>query len=171
MSRRIAVVLAIAAVVGAGRAHAQEVGPGPGAVEVSYIPAGAAFFASKGKSPSFGNYGFGSAVTFRVNRFVGIEGEIGSMIATTSNLQFGDLDSHVKAPNMLSYTGNVVVSLLSGHSVVPYATGGAGGLTMFERPALGVNTDENFVTGNVGGRRLSVRRDPVQERCPRVFRP
>ena len=149
--RRIAVLLTTALIVGAGCAYAQEASPGPGTVEVSYIPAGAAFFTSRKGSPSFGNYGFGSAVTFRINRFVGIEGEIGSMIATTSDLQFGDLDSHVKAPNMLSYTGNIVVALLAGHSVVPYATGGAGGLTMFERPALGINSDENFLTGNVGG--------------------
>jgi hypothetical protein len=83
------------------------------------MPAGAAFFTSKGDSPSFGNCGFGTAVAFNVNRLVGIEGEIGSMIATTSDLQFGDLAHNIKAPNMLSYTANVVVSLVTGHSVVP----------------------------------------------------
>ncbi len=57
---------------------------------------------------------------------------------------------NIKAPTMLSYTANVVVSLATGHSVVPYATGG-GGLTMFERPELGVFNDETFFTGNVGG--------------------
>ena len=56
------------------------------------------------------------------------------MIATTSDLQFGDLSRHMKAPNMLSYTANVVVSPWAGHSIVPYGTGGVGGLTMFERP-------------------------------------
>ena len=45
------------------------------------------------------------------------------MIATTSDLQFGDLPGDVKAPNMLSYTGNVVVTPWTGHSVVPYAAG------------------------------------------------
>ena len=34
---------------------------------------------------------------------------------------------------------------------MPYATGGVGGLTMFERPAVGVFNDETFLTGNVGG--------------------
>ena len=76
---------------------------------------------------------------------------LGSMIATTSDLQFGDLDKHTKSPNMLSYTGNAVVSLWTGHAVVPYATGGVGGLTMFERPGVGVFNDETFLTGNVGG--------------------
>jgi hypothetical protein len=115
------------------------------------MPAGAAFFTSKGDSPSFGNYGFGTAAAFRVNRFLGIEGELASMIATTSDLQFGDLNSNTKSPNMLSYTANVVVSPIQGHSVVPYATGGIGGLTMFERPALDINEDITFLSGNVGG--------------------
>jgi Outer membrane protein beta-barrel domain len=115
------------------------------------MPVSAAFFTSKGDSPSFGNYGFGTAVAFNINRVVGIEGEIGSVIATTSDLQFGDLDSHTKAPNMLSYTANVVVALLTRHAVIPYATGGGGGVTMFERPAVGVFNDETFLSGNVGG--------------------
>jgi len=136
--------------LGVGGAAAQET-TGPGFVEVTYMPAGAAFFTSKGDAPSFGNYGFGTAATFNINRYVGIEAELGSMIATTSDLQFGDLDSNRKAPNMLSYTGNAVVSLWTGHAVVPYATGGIGGLTMFERPGVGVFNDETFLTGNVGG--------------------
>ena len=150
MSRRIAAFAVMAMMVGAAGAYAQET-PGPGSVEVTYMPAGAAFFASKGDAPSFGNYGFGTAVSFNPTRLIGIEGEIGSMIATTSDLQFGDLDSNIKAPNMLSYTANVVANLWTGHSVIPYATGGIGGLTMFERPQLGVNNDETFLTGNVGG--------------------
>jgi opacity protein-like surface antigen len=36
-------------------------------------------------------------------------------------------------------------------SVVPYATGGIGGLTFFERPAAGVNDTTTFLTGNAGG--------------------
>ena len=47
--------------------------------------------------------------------------------------------------------GNAVVSPWTGHPIVPYATGGIGGLTMFERPELGVMGDETFFAGNVGG--------------------
>ena len=121
MSRRIAALVVVGITVGLGTAYAQEskVSPGPGLVEVTYMPAGAAFFTSKGDAPSFGNYGFGTAVTFNINHVIGVEAEIGSMIATTSDLQFGDLRSDIKAPNMLSYTGNVVVSPWTGHSVVP----------------------------------------------------
>ena len=116
------------------------------------MPASAAYFAEKDDSPSFGNIGYGSAVVFNINRYIGIEGEFGSMIATTSDLQFGDLDTDTKAPNMLSYNANVVVSLpVRLASVIPYATGGVGGLTMFERREVGVPDDETFLTGNVGG--------------------
>ena len=151
MSRRIAALVTMGIMIGAGSAYAQESTPVPGFVEVTYMPAGAAFFTSKGDAPSFGNYGFGTGVTFNLSRYVGIEGELGSMIATTSDLQFGDLNSHTKSPNMLSYTVNAIVSLWAGHAVVPYATGGIGGLTMFERPELGVTSDETFLSGNVGG--------------------
>jgi hypothetical protein len=151
MSVRIAALMLVGSLVGVGVAGAQETSPGPGTVEVTYIPAGAAYFTSKGDSPSFGNYGFGTAATFKVNRHIGIEGELSAMIATTSDLQFGDLDSNIKSPNMLSYTANVVVSPWTGHSVVPYVIGGGGGLTMFERPQLGIAQDETFLSGNVGG--------------------
>ena len=151
MSRRIAALVVMGIALGIGSAYGQETSAEPALVEVTFMPAGAAYFASKGDAPSFGNYGFGTAVTFNLNRFVGIEGEIGTMIATTSDLQFGDLPSDIKAPNMLNYTANVVYSPFSGHSFVPYAAGGVGGLTMFERPGLGVSSDETFLTGNVGG--------------------
>ena len=151
MSRRIAAFVVTGIIVGAASASAQEPAPGPGKVEVTYMPAGAAYFTAKDNSPSFGNYGFGTAVNFKVNNFIGVEGELGAMIATTSDLQFGDLPSDTKAPNMLNYTANVVVSPWVGHRIAPYGTGGLGGLTMFERPVLGINNDETFLVGNVGG--------------------
>jgi hypothetical protein len=150
MSGKIASVVLFGLLVGAGAARAQET-PGPGTVEVTYIPAGVGYFTSKGDSPSFGNYGFGTAGTYNVNRFIGIEGELVAMISTTSSLQFGDLSSNVKAPNVMAYTANVLYSPWTGHSVVPYAAGGVGGLTMFERPLVGVTSDQTFLTGNVGG--------------------
>jgi hypothetical protein len=144
-------VMAITISVGSAYAQDSAKQSGPGLVEVTYMPAGAAFFQSKGNAPSFGNYGFGTAVTFNVSRYIGVEGELSSMISTTSDLQFGDLDAHTKAPNVLGYTGNVVVAAATGHSVVPYGTGGIGGLTMFERPGVGVLSDQTFLSGNVGG--------------------
>ena len=101
--------------------------------------------------PSVIKYGFGTAVTFNVNPFVGIEGEVAAMIANTSEFSFGDLSRDIKAPHMLSYAANVVLSRSQAGYPVPYVTAGLGGLTMFERPALGVTKDETFLTGNVGG--------------------
>ena len=46
---------------------------------------------------------------------------------------------------------NAIVPIGSGHAVGTYATAGGGGLTMFERPELGVTDDQTFFTGNVGG--------------------
>jgi hypothetical protein len=151
MSGKIAALVMMGMMVSAGAVYAQETNDGPGFVEVTYMPAGAAYFTSKGKAPSFGNYGFGTAVAFNINRYVGVEGELGAMIATTSNLQFGDLSTNTKSPNLLNYTANVVVTPWRGHGVAPYVTGGIGGLTMFERPELGVTNDVTFLTGNVGG--------------------
>jgi hypothetical protein len=151
MTGKIAALVVTGVLFSVGAAYAQETTPGPGFVEVTYVPAGAAYVASKGNSPSFGNYGIGTAVTFNLNRYVGIEGEVAAMIATSSSLQFGDLNHDIKSPNLLGYTGNVVVSPWTGHAFVPYGTGGVGGLTMFERPELGVGRDQTFLTGNVGG--------------------
>ena len=151
MTGRLAALVVIGTLGSVGGALAQESTPGPGLIEATYIPAGAAYFTAKGDSPSFGNYGFGTAVTINFTRYIGVEGELGAMIATTSGLQFGDLNHDSKSPNMLSYTGNLVVSIPTGHSVVPYATGGVGGLTVFERPVLQISEDQTFLTGNVGG--------------------
>jgi opacity protein-like surface antigen len=150
MSGKIAAFVMAAALFGGGAAYAQETAT-PGVVEVTYIPAGAGFVAAKGNAPSFGNYGFGTAVTFNINRYVGVEGEVSTMMSTSSDLQFGDLSSDKKAPNLLNYTANVVVSPWTIHRFVPYGAGGIGGLTMFERPEVGVRDDENFLSGNVGG--------------------
>src|SRR5258708_23960033 len=110
MFRTVSVLITAAAIIGCGHAYAQEASAGPGVVEVTVIPAGAAFVASKNGSPSFGNYGFGTAVTYNINSLIGVEGEFGGMIATTSDLQFGDLNHHIKAPDMLNYNVNTVLT-------------------------------------------------------------
>lgn len=135
----------------AGGALAQEVAPGPGTVEVTVIPAGGTFFTSKGSSPDFGNYTYGGALTYNINRIVGIEGEVGGTAGVTQDLELSNGIASEKTPNTLTYTGNVVVSAPTGRSVVPFVTGGIGGLTMFSREALGIDHDGTFLTGNVGG--------------------
>ena len=81
---------------GAASAFAQEAAPGPGKVEVTYTPGGAAYVTSKGDAPSFGNYTFGTGVTFTLNRFVGI----GGMRATTAGDCVATAGSALRSPRM-----------------------------------------------------------------------
>jgi hypothetical protein len=155
MTRWIAVLLvALIGLVGASQASAQEpTTPGPGRVEVSIIPAGGVFFTENTKTnePSFGNYDLGGALAVNVNRYVGFEAEVSGAFGVSQGLEFAGLTTDRKTPHMLNYSGNLVLSAAGRSSVVPYVTGGVGGLSVFERASLGINDTETFLTGNVGG--------------------
>jgi len=151
MRHWIAIPIAAVLIVGADRAYAQETTPGPGVLEATVIPGGVGFVQSKSGSPSFGNYGLGTAVTYNINRIIGVEGDVAAMISTTSGMQFGDLDGHTKAPNFLNYNASAIVSAARLGPSVIYGAGGIGGLTMFERADVGVTNDKTFLIGNVGG--------------------
>ena len=153
MNRWFAALLTIAGIAGANPVHAQNAVPAPGTVVVSIIPAGTTFFTegTETNGPSFGNYDVGAGVGVNFNRYIGIEGEVSGSIGVSQDLTFNDRTTTQKTPNMLNYTGNVVVSAANHSSVVPYLTGGVGGLTMFERVDLGIDGSESFLTGNVGG--------------------
>ena len=130
MTRWIAVLLVIVGVAGTGRAYAQEsAASGPGLVEVSIIPGGGIIFTEdKGtQEPSFGNYDLGGAFTVNFNRYVGVEAEVSGAVGVSQNLQLGAFTSDVKTPNLLNYSGNIVLSAANRSSVVPYITGGVGG--------------------------------------------
>jgi len=150
---KVAIVLVVTGFVGFGQAYAQETAPGPGVVEVTIIPGGATFFteAKDTTGPSFGNYDLGAAIAFNFSRYVAIEGEVSGALGIKQDLQFGGLTSSSKTPNLLNYSGNLVVSAPNRSSVVPYVVGGVGGLSLFERAGLGINDTETFLTGNVGG--------------------
>src|SRR5262245_2812639 len=153
MTRWIAVLLTVTGLVGVNQAYAQEVTSGPGRVEISIIPAGGVFFTERTETqePSFGNYDLGGAVAVNFNRFVGVEGEVSGALGISQDLQVGGLTSNLKTPDILNYSGNVVVNAANHSSVVPYATAGVGGLSVFEKAGLGINDTETFFTGNVGG--------------------
>jgi hypothetical protein len=151
MTRFIAVLLTGLTLAGSGRAYAQEAAPGPGTVEVSIIPGGATFYTSSDHGPKFGNYNLGGALTYNVNRIFGIEAEVGGTLGVPQDLQFGGILANQKGPNQLNYSGNLVVSAPTRKPLVPYVTGGIGGLTMFKRASLGINSTDTFLTGDVGG--------------------
>lgn len=152
MKRWIAVVFAVTSLAGATQAVAQE-SSAPGSVVITVIPAGGTFFTEgkDTKEPSFGSYGLGGAVDVRLNRFLGVEGEVTSALGLSQDLDFAAGTVHRKSPTMLGYTGNLVFSAPTGGSVTPYVTGGVGGLTLFDKPTLGILDSETFFTGNVGG--------------------
>jgi hypothetical protein len=153
MTRWIAVLLTVIGVVGASRADAQPLTPGPGRVELNIIPTGGVFFTegAETKEPSFGNYNLGASVAVNFNRYVGVEGEVSGAIGVTQDLQIGGVTANRETPQLLNYAGNVVVSVPNRSAVVPYVSGGVGGLSLFEKASLGVNDTETFLTGNVGG--------------------
>jgi hypothetical protein len=145
-------MFAAVGVMGVSQAYAQDVVPGPGAVVVTVIPGGATFFTEgkDTKGPKFGNYGLGAGVEVNFNRYIGVEGEVTGALGVTQDLDLIG-GSSVKTPNLLNFSGNLVVSAANHSSVVPYVTGGVGGLTLFDTAILGVNQTETFLSGNVGG--------------------
>ena len=154
MKKFIAFFLTVAAIGAATPVFAQEAAPGPGKVVISIIPAGATFFTEaedNPNAPSFGNYDLGGSVALNFNRYVGVEGEVSGSLGVSQSLQVGSSSFDGRSPNLLNYSGNLVISAPNRSSVVPYLTGGVGGLTMFERRPLTVNDAETFLTGNVGG--------------------
>jgi hypothetical protein len=154
MKQWIAVVIAVMGFAGAGQAYAQDRASGPGTVVVTLIPGGATFFTEgeDASGPSFGNYGLGAGVEVEVNRYIGVEGEVTGALGLAQDLELSGVTTpDVKTPNLLNYSGNLVVSAPNHTSVVPYVTGGVGGLTLFEKSALDITGDQTFLTGNVGG--------------------
>ena len=150
----IAAVLTVAAVSVATPVFAQDAAPGPGKVVITIIPGGATFFTEADDNPntgSFGNYELGGAVALNLNRYVGVEGEVSGAIGVSQTIELGSSTFDGRSPNLLNYSGNLVISAPNRTSVVPYVTGGVGGLTMFERTGLTVDDSETFLTGNVGG--------------------
>jgi hypothetical protein len=154
MKRLMAVIIgvAVAGFAGANRAAAQESAPGPGRAEVTIIPAGGVFFTedTDTQEPRFGNYDLGAAFAVNFNRYVGVEGEISGALGVTQGLDFSGSSASRRTPHLLNYGGNVVLSAANRSAVVPYITGGIGGLSMFEQASVGVADAQTFLTGNIG---------------------
>lgn len=153
MNRRIAVVVAVMAILAAaGRASAQESARRAGSVVVTVIPAGATFFiqSQSGKEPGFTTYAPAGDVELYLSRYLSVEGEVGGGIGVSQELQSASGLSHRTSPSLVTYSGNVVVMAPSDGSLAPYLTIGAGGLTLLHASAIGITDSRTFVTGNVG---------------------
>ncbi len=133
-------------------ASAQESGASAGRAEVSAFPGGGILFTESSSGSDFANYALGGSLTYNFNRFVGVEGEAGGTFGINQKLDLRGGQLSAKPPNTLAYNGNAIVYPTgSNRAFVPYATGGVGGLTLFDRRQLGVNDTTTFLTGNVGG--------------------
>jgi opacity protein-like surface antigen len=126
-----------------------------GPVEVTISPGGGFFFTegTAGFEPDFSSYSLAGSVTYNATRLIGFEGELGGAIGVDQRLDLiDDPFGSARPPNMLTFTGNVLYyPATNERQLVPYVTGGLGGLTVFERQAVGVSDTETFFTGNFGG--------------------
>jgi hypothetical protein len=76
---------------------------------------------------------------------------VSGSLGVTQDLQFSGQTSNLRSPNTLNYSANLVVNAANRSSVVPYVTGGVGGLSLLDKASLGITETETFLTGNVGG--------------------
>jgi Outer membrane protein beta-barrel domain len=152
MKRVLAAVVILAGLAGASTANAQERNRVEGPAVVTIIPGGGTYFTKakdNASGPSFGNYDLGGAIAGNFSKYIGVEAEVSGKLGVSQSL--GPIGSDTTTPNMLNYTGNIVISAANHSSVVPYATAGVGGLSVFEKAELGINETETFFTSNVGG--------------------
>ena len=143
------IVVAVVALTGSAASAQEFVGVGPW--EVTGFPGGGIVFTEgtdDADEPDFSNYALGGSLTHNFNRYWGVEGELGWAIGHDQRLQFGDGPS----PDMLAYHGNALFyPWANDRRLIPYVTGGVGGLSVFQEERVGFNDDETFLTGNVGG--------------------
>lgn len=139
--------------VGAG----QEV---PGAERIEIISAifggGMMFVPSANATADWSrNYVLSAAVTTNVNRWIGFEGDFGVALGRRGAHQLYGVTSNQRTPNVLLYSGNIIYNpFASDRRIVPYVSGGLGGLTAFaaEEPSdYGLPTSRSYLTGSVGG--------------------
>jgi len=157
MARKLLAALAVVLFVAAG-AFAQERSLRAGRVEIGAFPGGGMFFSktSNGNEPAFGNYALGGSFTLNLNRWVGLEGEGGGTLGVRQAFTFGDTAyTEQRSPSTWMYHGNVVVNPRGNdRPLVPYLTGGLGGITLSphrDAGLLGIENYKTFLTGNMGG--------------------
>jgi Outer membrane protein beta-barrel domain len=157
MTRQLLAALAVT-VFAAASAFAQERSLGAGRVEIGAFPGGGMFFTktTNGNEPGFGNYALGGSFTWNVNRWVGLEGEGGGTLGVRQAFTLADRAyTNQRSPSTWMYQGNVVVNPGGNdRPLVPYLTGGLGGITLSphrEASLLGIENYKTFLTGNLGG--------------------
>jgi hypothetical protein len=101
------------------------------------------------------SYVVSGAVTANVNKWFGLEGEIGWVMGHhQAHELYGVVPIGPEAPNMLLWSGNVLYNpLRSNRPLIPYLTGGLGALTTFEvapGSSFGLAGDRTYLTASAG---------------------
>jgi hypothetical protein len=146
------------ALLAAGTAYAQEAGAGGGRFEISAFPGGGFAFieSDNGTEPDFTNFAVGGSLTANLNQWLGLESEVGWAPGIHQRVSFDAQtfdDQHT--PCMFGYNGSVVLSPFGNNRrLVPYVSGGLGGLTLLdikEVANLGITDQATFLTATTGG--------------------
>lgn len=164
---RVAIVVSFAVLVLASGGHSAWAQPAdPPRFEISALP-GVLIFTESDTEPDFGSVAPAAAFTANLSRVVGVEGEFGAAFGVDQDLDLAGGTRSERPPHLLTYSGSLVVYPAGrAHRLHPYVLGGLGGLTVLERPVLGVDDTVSLLAGHVGGgikvyvhRRVGIRAD------------
>lgn len=148
------VLFAAATMLASGVAFAQEpVGAGRVELESALFGGGAIYMPTPGSQST--GYVLNVGATANINRWAGIEGDFAWAMSRRQALSlYGVAPVNQRTPNMLFYTGNVVISPGGHHhKFVPYVEVGAGAMTVIgsaESGAFGLAADSTHLTVNIG---------------------
>jgi opacity protein-like surface antigen len=148
-------LFAAATILTSGVAFGQEpVGAGRVEIESALFGGGAIYMPSSG--PQTMGYVLNVAATANVNRWAGIEGDFAWAMSRRQALAFyGVAPVNQRTPNMLFYTGNIVISPTGhNHRLVPYIEVGGGAMSVLgtaEAGPFGLTKDSTHLALNIGG--------------------
>lgn len=158
MSRWFVTFTALAGLLAFGSPSYAQEGAQPGQLELLINPVGVMYWTEGSDDdggPDFAQYNTAVSGTWNFHPRLGVEGEAAFGIGVEQRLVASAFNrvstGDITPPSSLVYTGNVLYYPATfNRSLVPYATGGAGAMTLLDRAGL---TDENqtFFTANVGG--------------------
>ena len=152
------IAVAVAILLAASAASGQEViGARRTEIDTAIFGGGVMFTPSPNVGdPQSGSYVLSGAVTRNINRWIGMEGDLGWAMGRRQALAFyGAAPPDQKTPNMLVYSGNLVYNPGGrDRAVVPYAEAGLGALTVLSAPDtvnFGLSANSTHATANFGG--------------------
>jgi opacity protein-like surface antigen len=121
-------------------------------VEGAVFPGSVIVFREEaGGAPAFNSFATFGTVTVNLTEAMAVEGEFGVNFGFDQEIDFVLDAPESRPPTMVVYGASVVAHLVPNDlSGVPYVIAGAGGLTLTERPELGVTKSATFFTLNAG---------------------